>query len=230
MPYQLVATDIDGTITDPSGRVHLKALEVIRELEEKGIPVILVSGRPLPYVESLSLYMGTSGPLIAENGAVLKFGRQLILAGEAELAKKALALLERDFSRAGARLTLDEDNRYRMVDVTLEKTVDPELIRHRLDQAGLPVTLLVTNVMLHLVDAKVSKGKAVLQALEFLGIAPSRAVVCGDSFNDLPLFAIGALNLAVGSAEPSLKQKADRVASLPGGAGFAELVRETFGL
>lgn len=228
MPYQLVATDIDGTITDPAGRVHLKAVEVIRELEEKGIPVILVSGRPLPFVESLSLYLGTSGPLIAENGAVLKLGGRIILAGEADLAKKALALLEREVSRAGARLTLDEDNRYRMVDVALEKTVDPELLRRCLDQAGLPVTLLVTNVMLHLVDAKVSKGKAVLQALEFLGTLPSQTVVCGDSFNDLPLFAIGALNLAVGSAEPALKEKADRVASLPGGAGFAELIRETF--
>lgn len=225
MTYQLLATDIDGTITDAAGRVALEALEVIRGLEERGIPVILVSGRALPFVECLSIYLGTSGPLIAENGAVLKLGKRVILNGEVGLAKKALALLEDDFT-----LTLSEDNRYRMVDITLEKTIDPELISLTLTRRGLPVNLLVTNVMLHLVDAGVSKGKAVLQALEFLKIAPEQAVVCGDSFNDLPLFAIGALSLAVGDAEPALQHKADRVASLPGGMGFAELVRETFGL
>ena len=38
MSYKILATDIDGTITDERGRLHLKAAEWIRKLEDKGIP------------------------------------------------------------------------------------------------------------------------------------------------------------------------------------------------
>jgi phosphoglycolate phosphatase len=221
MSYKILATDIDGTITDERGRIHVKAMEWIRKLEDKGIPVILVSGRPLPFIESLSLYLGTSGPLIAENGAVVKTGGRIVLFGDPQAAKTALSTLQAE----GLRLDLDDDNEYRLVDISIKKNADLERIQSLITKNGLPVIVLVTNVMLHLVDNKVSKGNTLLKILTDLKIGPAEVVVSGDSYNDLPLFEIGAFNLAVGNAEMALQSKADRVANASFGEGFAELIQ-----
>ncbi len=219
MKFKLLATDIDGTITDEKGRIHLPAVEAIRNLESRGIPVILVSGRPLPFVESLALYLGTSGPVIAENGAVVKNGAETVIFGHAQAAQSALPLLQKNFC-----IELHDDNRYRMVDITFRKGINPELLQQFIEEQQLPVTLLVTNVMLHLVDHSVSKGRTILQVIKNLTLAPSQIAVCGDSHNDLPMFEIGTTNLAVANAAEPLKKKADYVSERPYGEGFAELV------
>jgi hydroxymethylpyrimidine pyrophosphatase-like HAD family hydrolase len=82
--------------------------------------------------------------------------------------------------------------------------------------------------MLHLVDKKVSKGNTLVKILADLKIAPTEVVVSGDSYNDLPLFEIGALNLAVGNAASALQAKADRVAKASYGEGFGELIQNIF--
>jgi phosphoglycolate phosphatase (TIGR01487 family) len=220
--FKLLATDIDGTITDERGRIHLKAAETIRHLEERGIIVTLVSGRPLPFVESLSLFVGTSGPVIAENGAVMKIGTgEPVLLGEPKAAKTALAELQRHFP-----MEFDDDNRYRLVDISIRKTLDPDRIQQFITTHQLPVNLLVTNVMLHLVDSQVSKGNGVLKVIRHLGIAPSEIMVSGDSYNDLPLFEIGATNLAVANAPDVLKRKADYVSERLYGEGFSEMIQK----
>jgi phosphoglycolate phosphatase len=224
MSYKILATDIDGTITDERGRLHLQAAEWIRKLEDKGIPVILVSGRPLPFLESLSLFLGTSGPLIAENGAVVKIAGGTILFGDPQPAKTAFSMLQAE----GLRLDLDEDNCYRLVDISIKKTADLERIQLLITQKELPVTILVTNVMLHLVDKTVSKGDTLVKILTELKTAPAEVVVSGDSYNDLPLFEIGAFNLAVGNAASALQSKADRVAKASYGEGFEELIQEIY--
>lgn len=221
MKYKLLATDIDGTITDERGRIHLKAAETIRGLEERGIIVTLVSGRPLPFVESLSLFLGTSGPVIAENGAVIKIGHEKpLLLGEPKVAKAALEELKLHFP-----MEFDDDNRYRMVDISIQKTLDPEAVQAYITTHHLPVDLLVTNVMLHLVDNKVSKGNGLKKVLRRLGLSPAETLVSGDSFNDIPLFEIGATGLAVANAPDELKQRAKYVSESCCGAGFAELIQ-----
>ena len=224
MSYKILATDIDGTITDEKGRIHLKAVEWIRRLEEKGVKVILVSGRPLPFLESLSLFVGTSGPIIAENGAVVKMNGRTKLFGNPELAKEALSVLK----RKGIPVELDEDNKYRQVDISLRLNADPEKILTVIQDQKLPVSILVTNVMFHLVDRQVSKGGTLLRVLEDLSIKPSEVVVSGDSYNDLPLFEIGAFNLAVGNGAEALRSKANKVAKAFYGEGFSELIQEIF--
>ena len=178
----------------------------------------------MPFLESLSLFLGTSGPLIAENGAVVKIGGRTILFGDPKLAKNALSLLQAE----SLRLDLDDDNCYRLVDISIKMSADPEEIQALITQKELPVAILVTNVMLHLVDKKVSKGNTLVKILTDLKITPAEAVVSGDSYNDLALFEIGAFNLAVGNAADALKSKADKVAAASYGEGFGELIQDIY--
>ncbi|MCE4629472.1 MAG: HAD hydrolase family protein [Desulfurococcales archaeon] len=67
MRIQMIATDVDGTLTIRRGELllSLEAVRAIRELEENGITVSLVSGNSLPITAGLARYIGAKGPVIA---------------------------------------------------------------------------------------------------------------------------------------------------------------------
>ncbi|MCM3659801.1 Cof-type HAD-IIB family hydrolase [Georgenia satyanarayanai] len=68
---RLVATDIDGTILPHGGTVSARTRTALQEYVERGLDVVLVTGRPPrwlpPVVEATSL----TGPVIAANGAMV---------------------------------------------------------------------------------------------------------------------------------------------------------------
>jgi len=58
----------------------------------------------------------------------------------------------------------------------------------------------------------VSKGESLRNVADYLGIDLSQVVAIGDSFNDLPVFQVAGLSVAMGNAPDSLKELADWVA------------------
>ena len=67
-------TDIDGTITDSSRRIHTGSIETIRSLVDQGVIVVLASGNAPCFMEALCKMIGTQGTFIAENGGVIRVG------------------------------------------------------------------------------------------------------------------------------------------------------------
>jgi hydroxymethylpyrimidine pyrophosphatase-like HAD family hydrolase len=75
-----IALDVDGTITDETRKVCLNAIKAIYEAEDKGIPVIIVTGNIMCSTRTISILFGTSGGLVAENGGVIESrGKRQIL-------------------------------------------------------------------------------------------------------------------------------------------------------
>lgn len=68
---RLVATDLDGTLLDASGRVSARTREVLLELDRQGIPVVFVTGRPIRWMDSLWADVGGHGIALLSNGAVV---------------------------------------------------------------------------------------------------------------------------------------------------------------
>jgi Cof subfamily protein (haloacid dehalogenase superfamily) len=68
---RLVATDLDGTLLRTDGSVSPRTLEVLTELDESGVPVVFVTGRPLRWMEELWGSVGAHGLAIVANGAVV---------------------------------------------------------------------------------------------------------------------------------------------------------------
>ena len=64
-------TDIDGTISPGDGTISRCVRDAVRYLENKGISVGLASGRDLYQMEDFARELEISGPLVAENGAVV---------------------------------------------------------------------------------------------------------------------------------------------------------------
>lgn len=66
---KLVATDLDGTLLGKDRQVSLENARALRACEERGIKVVLASGRSFASVRALAKEIGISGPIISSNGA-----------------------------------------------------------------------------------------------------------------------------------------------------------------
>ena len=71
MDYKLIALDMDGTLLNSHNRVSKRTYEAIKKAEEKGVSVILATGR---LYESAKYYvekLGLKNPIISSNGALV---------------------------------------------------------------------------------------------------------------------------------------------------------------
>jgi HAD superfamily hydrolase (TIGR01484 family) len=68
---RLVATDLDGTLLDDEGRLGAYTLDVLRRVQEGGVRVVIVTARPLRWMDALWAQVGgSSGVGIVSNGAI----------------------------------------------------------------------------------------------------------------------------------------------------------------
>ncbi len=67
--YKLIAIDLDGTLLNSYGEVTTKNKEAIKHAMDKGIEVILASGRDMQTMKKISTELGINNFLIAGNGA-----------------------------------------------------------------------------------------------------------------------------------------------------------------
>jgi Cof subfamily protein (haloacid dehalogenase superfamily) len=68
---RLVATDLDGTLVHSDGSVTPRTREALRLLEQRGIPVVFVTGRPLRWAVEVFEHVGEIGLAIVSNGGLV---------------------------------------------------------------------------------------------------------------------------------------------------------------
>ena len=69
--YQLIVTDLDGTLLDSHGSITQPVADAIQEATASGIEVIVASGRNRPAVEPVLQELGLNTPHIGTGGAYL---------------------------------------------------------------------------------------------------------------------------------------------------------------
>lgn len=69
--YKLVAIDLDGTMLNSYGMVTEKTKQVIKNTIDKGIEVIIASGRPIDSIKTIAKEIGSENYFIAGNGALI---------------------------------------------------------------------------------------------------------------------------------------------------------------
>lgn len=67
----VVFTDLDGTLLDHDSYQYTPAMPALRLLEERGIPLIMVSSKTAAELKELRQHLNLSHPFIVENGAAL---------------------------------------------------------------------------------------------------------------------------------------------------------------
>jgi hypothetical protein len=172
-PVRAVVADIDGTLTTPDRRLSMSAQTAVMRLEAVGIPVVVASGNVMPSARTAAYMVGATGPVVAENGGMVLYRDEKWEERIERIAdhRLALAAWERVHAALPETRRLITD-RWRESEIAIEETVDIESVRRLV--AGMSVSVEHTGYAIHIFDARVSKGKGVLRALEILDVPPTR--------------------------------------------------------
>lgn len=213
---KVLATDVDGTITDKNRRGCLSAIETIHRVEDMGIPVIIVTGNILCFTNALTTFLSTSGGIVAENGGVIDMGKPEVL-GNYEICNEAYKYLK-------AELPVEkvENSNLRVSEIALTRKVPVEAIKDVLWNH--PVKVYDSKFAIHITDPEVNKGSSLLKVAGVMGVKPEEIMAVGDSENDIEFLSAAGLKVAVSNADDELKSIADYVAKKPHGDGFKEAV------
>ncbi|MBP3463091.1 MAG: HAD family phosphatase [Clostridia bacterium] len=88
--YKLVAIDLDGTLLNSYGEVSQRTREAIKEATQKGVEVVLASGRPISSVEDLATELEANHYLVSGNGATVYDMRQKSIVYDQFLSKEQI--------------------------------------------------------------------------------------------------------------------------------------------
>ncbi|MFB6150980.1 MAG: phosphoglycolate phosphatase [Haloarculaceae archaeon] len=213
-----LAVDIDGTITDGDSVVDPRALAVLREWDA---PVVVATGKALPYPVALCHFAGIALVVVAENGGVAYVDAtdELVVLGD-RTAPQAVA---DEYVAAGYDLgwgEFDPLNRWRETEIAVSRESPLEPLERIAADHGLEV--VDTGYAYHVKSADVTKGKALEAVAAELGRETAEFAAVGDSVNDVSTFEAVGRSIAVGNADGAARQAADEVVDATYGDGFLE--------
>ncbi|WP_148616118.1 Cof-type HAD-IIB family hydrolase [Nocardioides rubriscoriae] len=237
---RLVATDLDGTLLRADGTVSGATRRVLAAVEEAGVPVVFVTGRPLRWMTHLWEMVGAHGLAVAGNGAVVydvaagdvrrlhavtrDVGLDVVAAIRAAVPGALFAVEDlAGIAIETARFKDDLTTRVGPLEEQWSDSVTKLLVRHDEAVADLPERVLaavgdavtVTWSMPGLVEisaAGVTKAAALGEVAADLGVDAVDALAFGDMPNDLPMLAWAGTSYAVANAHPTVLAAADHVA------------------
>lgn len=123
MRCKLVVSDLDGTLLTPEHRVGDYSLGVLRSLRDRGIDLVLASGRHFHDIRAVAALVGSGACTISSNGAALYDGNGEIL----EMRAIDPACLE--FLVSDSAFDSVHTNLYRVNDWLVEKP-EPRLLAY----------------------------------------------------------------------------------------------------
>lgn len=209
---QVVATDIDGTLTS-NGQLSAEVLLAVDQARLGGVLVVLVTGRiGSELTAQFPRLIEHSDALVLENGGVAVVdgvAHRLAVAVDTtldvELTSRGIP-----FRRGEVLLALDCHYAPTVVELVGQLGLDCQVIRNR--------------GALMVVPTGVTKGTGLQAVLALLNRSPHNVIAIGDAENDVPMLAAAEIGIAVGNAVPSVKAHADEVLEEPDGKGLAHLL------
>ena len=170
----------------------------------------------------LASYIGTSGPIIAENGAVIAKGWEILsVEGKRESILKATEFLKQRFP---GKVRIRGNVIPRLIEESMARLFSAEEANILLAQEGYIARVVDTGFALHVTDPRINKGKALKTVSGIMKIPLTAFVAVGDGSNDVTLLSMAGYGVAVANAIPDLKRIADYVSRREYGSGFVEAI------
>lgn len=214
-----IALDVDGTLTDKNRKICLNAVKAIRQAEDRGIPVIIVTGNIMCATKTMAILFGTSGGLVAENGGVIESHGKIQVLGNIEECQRAYKFL-----RSRHKVKKVEFSDQRISEVAVERNIEEELVKDILRDFN--VEVYDTKFAIHLTDPTVDKGSSLEILATDMGISMDEILAIGDSENDIEFLRVVGMKVAVNNADEELKALADYVTKNSYGDGVVEAIEK----
>lgn len=224
-PRFMLVSDLDWTMVDHADATHEKLLRFNRCWMTEFAPdslLVFSTGRSPPLFHELAAEV----PLLTPDILVCSVGTEILINGQPD--EEWEEHLNEGWDRAAAEgvaaqlpdLVLQRDSEQRPHKISFKLSVpDPEAVLSQL-RAGLKAAGLDCNVIysggedVDILPSRASKGKALSFLLKQMeagaGLPEAGVMVCGDSGNDVELFAVpGVHGCVVANAHKELREWAD---------------------
>jgi Cof subfamily protein (haloacid dehalogenase superfamily) len=259
---RLIATDLDGTLLDPTGVLTARSAAALQAAADAGVVVVFASGRP-PFFAAREIEVAGNGVhygvmangtivcTLPDGGVLHHVTYPAALARAAVVALRAYDPELRVGLATDRGFTAEEGFRRRMpIDPGGEAVADalvghedateaiklfafhPVLDAHTLLRE-LPAVLggeLAVGHMgadaVEIAPAGADKGRGLQWLCRHLGIDSTEVTVFGDEVNDLPMFGFAGRRVAVGNANPAVREAADEVCGPNSADGVAEFIEQ----
>ena len=223
MEYRAIAVDIDGTLTDKDLVLDLRAAQALKDLKSMGFEIILCSGNVLPIAYALSFYLGLRGPVVAENGGVVYYDKEVKVLSNPEEALRAFEYLK---DRMEVRRLFTD--RWRESEVGFYQDVPVDEVREILKDFD--VLVESSGYAIHIMPGHVTKMDGIRALQSMAGISPDEIIAIGDGDNDAEMIKGCGYGIALGNASENAKRNADYVAERSYADGFLEAVEHIRGM
>jgi phosphoglycolate phosphatase (TIGR01487 family) len=220
--------DIDGTMTSKDRKIDIAAINAVRKAEASGLPVALATGNLLAFAEGVATMLGTSGPLIAEDGGVVldtRSGREYILGDRVE-ADRGFEALRKKFDK----IEQTRNSHLRLTGLTIKRTITAEQAMEVFRSEGLDLVAVDSGFAIHIRSPAVNKGTALRKVASLLGITTADIAAMGDGTNDIEMLQAAGLSFAPADAHEAAKRASTYVTSSPDGRGVAEAIDKMLSL
>ncbi len=266
MKYKLIAIDMDGTLLNSKNQISPRDKEAIRRAGEKGLRIVLATGRILKSAKYYSEQLGLKSPIIASNGGIVIDEEGKILAQkplDKESIIKLIELAEEEdlyfhlyneekfyaqdkvkevlefYNEGNEDLTIELElfddiveklasrdfNMYKIIfiDEDIEKLKSFRKLISDLDDINISSSW-TNNIEANAKD--VSKGGAIEELCKIFHIKPEEVLAIGDSENDLSMFKLAGLSVAMGNASDFVKSQADYTTDTNDKDGLAKAIEK----
>lgn len=213
MKFNVLALDYDGTIA-VEGKLHSAVRKSLQEAHDRGIVVVLVTGRILSDLRKTASNLDLFDAVVAENGAVIAFpnGQNRVLDGP-----PPRTLLD-ELGRAGVECKVGE------CVVEADARAAPRILA-AVTQMELPLVLAFNRARVMVLPQGISKATGLREALNTLRLSLRNCLAIGDAENDYSLLAASEIAVTVEWGSPSLRGIADEVIHGNGPSAVAQYIK-----
>jgi Cof subfamily protein (haloacid dehalogenase superfamily) len=264
-PIELIAIDLDGTLLNSQHQLSDRNAETVRKAIERGVKVVLVTGKTHHSAKFLIEKLGLTTPGIYNQGLITalpdgKVTHQAIL--DPEVARYVITYAEdRGFDLAAysgnkilvkrvTRWFEDLNKKYHepmpegigplqniLSDIPINKLMvlkegDPQKVKALRWQFEIQLANKARmlqpsfNDMMEILPPNTGKGTALKQLLKDLGIKPEKVMAIGDGENDIDMFQLVGLGVAMGNSWDIVKSAANVVVGTNDEDGVAQAIEK----
>ena len=248
MAYRMIVLDLDGTLTNSQKVITERTKKALFEAQERGVKVVLASGRPtygvVPLARELELGKYGSYILSFNGGRITNCKTKEVIYQRtipSEMVPELIDLAKQyqvDFlTYEGERiLSNNPNNPYVKIEAKInhmpvERVENPKeaiVVEPKVQEAthGLLSVYRSEPFFLEIMPKGVDKAASLERLLECTGIKREEMIACGDGFNDLSMIQFAGLGVAMENAQPLVKQSADFITTSNDEDGVAKVVEQ----
>ncbi len=248
MHIQSLVFDLDGTAipNDPKGRPSQRVIEAV-QYAKKFCHVSVATGRPLSICSHILQDLQIDDLCILNGGTHLYSRKTKTYLWEKEMDKHVVETLFSRLRKFSIYEAADEKHmervalgKYRCAEsiglcciFSVTEEDSKEMLSSISDVEGTLAHMVPSwqegLFDIHITHELATKKHALQALLGYQSVRVDNVMVVGDGGNDLPLFELAGLKIAMGNGSPALKEKADWIAPSVAEDGLAIAIEKFIG-